>query len=74
MAREMHQFPIVEWQLTEAESKIAGYDDLVLSFTFFTEPMQDLEEARHSDGYVLTRAQAVQLRDALDRMLYGGQS
>lgn len=48
---------------------IPAYDTLVLQFNYLSHAMQALEEAHESPNFSLTRAQTIELRDALTRAI-----
>jgi hypothetical protein len=58
-------FPIVDWEI----ERDPLHADVLLRFRYFTDSMQDLDEAERGPVYALTTEKAADLRAALDAML-----
>ena len=62
---EMTLFPVAGWEV----APIPAYGAIFIRPAFLTHPMQKMEEADPGRRYLLTAAQATELRDAIDRTL-----
>jgi len=65
MNNEIQMFPVTGWEIRT----VPAYDLLAVTLPFLAHPLQKLEEANPGRTYALTRTQAGELRDAIDRAL-----
>lgn len=67
---ELILFPVTGWEV----APISAYGAIFIRPAFLAHPMQKMEEADPGRRYLLTAAQAKELRDAIDRTLLRLQS
>ena len=65
MVQSIQTFPVAGYTLRS----VAAYDALLLRFDYLSHPMQSPDEAHPGRDYMMTRAQAIELRDALSRAI-----
>lgn len=66
MTDEIPLFPVAGWEI----APISAYGAIFIRPAFLSHPAQKLEEADPGRRYLLTAAQARELRDAIDRALH----